>query len=141
LGRFFEKLREARGFASQRNAARIAKQRGFTAISYQVLQRLEAGRTRFPEPEVLRALAELYNAPYELLVARSVMAIYGIALEHLPKRIDELLRQQAGIQRDVIDFARRINQLPRGARDVIRMTLAGLEHVHGVGASSERRKG
>jgi len=71
LGRFFTQLRTARGLKSQRQAALVAKNRKLP-VSYQVLQRLEAGRTKTPEPELLRALSALYDVPYEEIVRQWV---------------------------------------------------------------------
>jgi transcriptional regulator with XRE-family HTH domain len=79
LGEFFVELRTQRGW-KQRQAASIAFRRRLKVLTRQVLLRLEAGRTKNPEPEVLRALAELYEMPYEDLVQRFVERRFGLAL-------------------------------------------------------------
>jgi len=92
LGLFFRDLREARGW-SQRQAATIAKNRRITGVSYQVLQRLEAGRTKNPEPELLRALSKLYEVPYETLVGRWVERRFGAGGRDLIRQTGD---QQSG---------------------------------------------
>lgn len=76
IGRFFVELREARGW-SQSDAVRYAHQRGLTALSRQILLRLEGGKTKHPEPDVLRALATLYEQDYRQLVSEFVARRYG----------------------------------------------------------------
>jgi transcriptional regulator with XRE-family HTH domain len=82
LGQFFESLREAQGW-NQRQAADIAKRRRIKSLSRQVLLRLEDGKTKNPEPEVLRALAELYERPYEEIAARFIAVRFGLAFPGL----------------------------------------------------------
>ena len=78
LGDFFAALRPTDW--TQSDAARFAKQRGLTPISRNVLLRLEKGQIKNPEPDVLKALATLYDMPYETLAGRFIEQRYGIRL-------------------------------------------------------------
>jgi hypothetical protein len=84
LGKFFEGLRDARKW-SLRGTASLAERRGLNPpLTYQVLFRLEAGQIKNPEPDVLRAIAALYELGYEHVVARFVEQRYAIASD-LPR--------------------------------------------------------
>lgn len=76
LGEFFKGLRRARGW-QQKQASDIARRRGLTPLTRQVLLRLEKGQTKNPEPNVLHALADLYEITYDDLVSRFVTHRYG----------------------------------------------------------------
>lgn len=79
LGRFFENLRIERKFKHQRQAAHIAKTKlRLKHVTYQRLQQLEAGKTKNPDPRLLRDLAVLYSVPYETLVERWVAHRFGL---------------------------------------------------------------
>jgi len=77
LGRFATEMREARGW-NQKMAADLAERRGLKGLSRQVLLRLERGQIKNPEPDVLRAVAELYEVPYSDVVLRLVAARFGL---------------------------------------------------------------
>jgi HTH-type transcriptional regulator, competence development regulator len=79
LGEYFVGLRQRRELG-QRQAAEIADRRNITALSRQVLLRLEQGKTKNPEPEVLKAIADLYGVTYDELVIRCVEAQYGVEM-------------------------------------------------------------
>src|SRR6185503_14598728 len=49
------------------------------ALTRQVLLRLETGQTKNPEPQVLKAIAALYDLDYSDVVQRFVSARYGAA--------------------------------------------------------------
>ena len=93
MGAFFVQIREAKGWG-QRQAAELAQRRGLRALTRQVLLRLESGRTKYPDPEVLRAIAALYEIPYEILISQFVEARYNLRAENLV----DLLRHGAGYQ-------------------------------------------
>lgn len=95
VGAFFRALREEHGW-NQRQAASIAERKGLTALTRQVLLRLEAGKTKNPEPVVIRALAALYDVPYEGLVARWVEHRFGVGRD--------LIRHEGEIQRPPTDL-------------------------------------
>lgn len=86
LGDFFAGLREARGW-TQSAAARAAKSAKLNVLSRNVLLRLEEGKIKNPEPDVLRALAKLYLLPYDQILGRFVRARYG---SDLPWQAKEL---------------------------------------------------
>lgn len=77
LGQFFVSLREAKGWG-QRQAASIAERNKLPGLTRQVMWRLEAGKTKNAEPDVLRSLALLYEVPYQDLVARWVKVRFGV---------------------------------------------------------------
>lgn len=73
-------LRDSRGW-SQSDAARFARQRGLAPpLSRNVLLRLESGETKFPEADVLRAVASLYEHDYQDVVNRCVVERYSVGL-------------------------------------------------------------
>ena len=103
LGRFFAELREAKGW-TQRQAGDIASRKKLKGVTRQVILRLEAGRTKNAEPEVLRGLADLYGMTYEALAATYLSRRYGLRFDREendrdqePDAID-LLRHSAAVQ-------------------------------------------
>jgi transcriptional regulator with XRE-family HTH domain len=76
LGRFFAGLREERGW-SQRQAAAIAKRRD-VSLNYNAIWRLETGKIKNPEPEVMRAIAQLYELEYADVVQRFIGVRFGL---------------------------------------------------------------
>jgi len=79
FGRYVAELRERRGW-SQSDAARFGGKKN-PALTRQVLLHLEAGKTKDPDPEVLRAVALLYGVSYEQIVSKLVACRYGLTLE------------------------------------------------------------
>lgn len=79
LATFFTNLRVEKRWG-QRQAAKIAENRGLTILSRQQLLRLEKGQTKDPDADVLRAVASLYELPYEEVVRRLAVAKYGVNL-------------------------------------------------------------
>ena len=77
IGRLFERLRSDRGWR-QAQAADIARRRGLTLITRQVILRLEKGQTKSIEPDVLRQIASLYGTPYRQVLASWVEHRYGV---------------------------------------------------------------
>jgi transcriptional regulator with XRE-family HTH domain len=86
LGAYFVRLREAKGWG-QRQAAQIADKRKLSAINHQVLLRLEHGRVRHPDADVLRQVAKLYGEPYEDIAYRWFAAEYGVTREMTPEQV------------------------------------------------------
>ncbi|MDP2320714.1 MAG: helix-turn-helix transcriptional regulator [Acidobacteriota bacterium] len=76
LGLFFTALREAKGW-KQAQAADVAARRRI-AVSYQTIRGIEEGKTKNADPEALRAIAKLYDHPYELIAAEVFRARYGV---------------------------------------------------------------
>jgi len=99
LGAFFEELREKRGW-TQSQAADLAQRRDLHVLTRQVLLRLEDGKTKNPEPEVLRAVAVLYEVPYDDLVAKWVATRFGTALSAEGR---DLVRHSGGEDRRIGD--------------------------------------
>jgi phage repressor protein C with HTH and peptisase S24 domain len=82
LGAYFQALRSGRKLGSLRVAARVAREQQLD-VTYQVLQRLEAGRTLNPDPTLIQSLARLYKRPYAELVAAFVEARFGTSIQDL----------------------------------------------------------
>lgn len=80
IGAFFVSLRERKGW-KQSQAEDIAARKKLTVLTHQVLWRLEQGKVKNIEPEVLRAIAKLYQTPYEDLVARWTSYRYGVRID------------------------------------------------------------
>lgn len=105
LGQFFVSLRDEKGW-TQRQAGALAERRELPGLTRQVLWRLEAGKTKNPEPGVLRSIAELYEASYEDLVARWVNVRFGVACavspdgaRKTPQRNPPVTRPDRSLQR------------------------------------------
>lgn len=88
LGSFFVGLSTKRGW-DQSQAAKIAARRGLSALTRQVIIRLERGKTKNPEPNVLRALAELYERPYDELVGLFVEVRFGLKVNQEKAKPDQ----------------------------------------------------
>jgi transcriptional regulator with XRE-family HTH domain len=88
LGRFLTALRETRGW-TMRQAAELARRKGLTDLTRQVLLRIEKGQTKNPEPTTLRALAELYDQDYAALVGLYVEQQYGLSARDLSRSADD----------------------------------------------------
>ena len=84
FGRYVTGLREAENW-TQSDAARYAKQRGLRRVTRQVLIHLEAGKTQFPEPDLIREVAQLYRQTYDDLARRFFEHRYGVPLEAADK--------------------------------------------------------
>lgn len=80
LGAYFVGLREQRGWG-QKEAAELAQRRGLKALTRQVLLRLERGQIKNPEPDVLRAVGQLYGVTYQEVVHRFVSSRFGLRAE------------------------------------------------------------
>ncbi len=78
FGRWIAAEREALGW-TQSDAARFAQQRNLP-ISRQQLLNLEAGRTQHPAPDLVAALAHLYDLPYAEIANRLFGEMYGAEL-------------------------------------------------------------
>ena len=98
FGAFLVQLRESFRWR-QAQAADIATRREL-AVSRQALRGLEEGKTQSPEPELLRAVAQLYKVPYEELVRRYVHERYGIDLT--PDGLAAALQERFGSSNRVV---------------------------------------
>lgn len=88
LGDLFRELRTQRGW-TMRQAALLSRERGYVALTRQILFRLERGQIKNPEPEVLKALALLYEMPYEVLAGQFVARRYGLPISNTEAHTDE----------------------------------------------------
>jgi transcriptional regulator with XRE-family HTH domain len=79
FGEYLAKLREERTGWTQSDAARFGSKHS-PLLTRQVLLHLEAGKTKDPDPEVLRALATLYGVSYEQIAGRFIAQRYGIEI-------------------------------------------------------------
>jgi len=89
LAAFFAGLRAEREWG-QREAADIAQRRGLKSITRQVLLRLEKGKTKWPDPAVLRELASLYDHDYEDMVNAVVAHTYQVTRRGVGREAVEL---------------------------------------------------
>jgi transcriptional regulator with XRE-family HTH domain len=151
LGRFFVELRQQRGW-TQRQAEDIAARRKLEPLTRQVLWRLEKGKTKNPEPEVLRAVADLYDLAYQDVVSRFVQRRFGVVAEddaHGPPRrrltaseaewlelLEELVRK--GKYDLVVRMARTLVGRPEEGPQQI-PEEGGAGQVKGVGRSARGR--
>lgn len=128
LGRFFQGLRDRSGYGL-RQAATLAQNRHLHALTKGVLEGLEKGKTKNVDPDVLRAIATLYDQPYEDIVATVVRARYGVALSESADQADQ---QRA----TALDEARRqLARLRVGVAllsDHLALVREGLEAAEGI---------
>jgi hypothetical protein len=78
FGAYLVSIREARQW-KQAQAADIAKRRRIP-LGYQALRGLEEGTTQSPDSTLIQAAADLYELPFEMLVAMVIRERYGIDL-------------------------------------------------------------
>ncbi|HXG71479.1 MAG TPA: helix-turn-helix transcriptional regulator, partial [Gemmatimonadaceae bacterium] len=131
LGDYFRALRLAKGLGFNQ-AVEHAHQRGMAGLTKQVLFGLEHGQTKDPEPDALRAVADLYGVPYRDVVARVSGAKYrcdlighaGEGTSNLTKGgADVPASDQAhirGLEAELRDRDRRHTAAIRAMRDVTR---------------------
>lgn len=91
FGRYLVELREQRGW-SQSDAARFGEKHGLTR---QILLHLEAGKTKDPEPSVLRAIATTYGAEYDDIARRFITYRYGIDFARVHTSADSAHQKKA----------------------------------------------
>jgi transcriptional regulator with XRE-family HTH domain len=89
LGAFFRALRERRGIGL-RQAADLARRRRLSILNLNSLGALERGKTKNPQPALLRELATLYEMTYEELVAPLIDQQYGIDISATAPREAQL---------------------------------------------------
>lgn len=83
LGAYLRELRTIQGASDARwnkqtYAEQVAKTRGLVRLTRQVLLRMEKGQVKDPDPDVLRAFADLYGIPFEAVFAHFIQEKYGV---------------------------------------------------------------
>lgn len=78
LGAYFKSLRDAKGW-NQSQAADMAVRRKIT-LTYQQIRGLEEGKTYDPDPQAMRAVAELYDVSFEEVLAAVITHRYGVSV-------------------------------------------------------------
>ncbi len=136
LAKFFQELREAKGWG-QRQAADIAQRQGLRVLTRQVLLRLETGQTKNPKPEVLRAVAMLYDVPYEAITTRVAGDVFAMPSAGRGKRRGSNVELEAARARirELEDEVRLYEAFLRQARalseELHNFTTAGIRAVSG----------
>jgi transcriptional regulator with XRE-family HTH domain len=139
LGRFFADLRVVKGW-TQRQAVDMAQRRGLVDLTRQTLFRLERGQTKNPDPAVLHALAELYDLPYEQLVARFVERRYGVQIGGADTSETDLMRaQNRELAKELTGLRTRHDGLRQRVREAIDL-LTDLEPMPSPGLTLKRSK-
>jgi len=159
LGEFFREIRENKKLGL-RQAAQIAGNKGLRALTKSALHSLEAGMTKNVDPDVLRALADLYEISYESLVARFVAVRYQITLpsdltrhgstrqtafppsqgESVVPASDRIRQLERSLDAERKEHAAHIKRLQGVAGQLVRM-LAGEEVQTPAASSSKARRG
>lgn len=85
FGAYLATLRKDARIAGQRQAARIALNRGIEGLPASKILELERGQREHVAPDTLRALATLYRADYADLVRAHAQMVYGIDIDHRPQ--------------------------------------------------------
>jgi len=105
LGKFFVELRKAKGW-TQNQAEDIAARKRLSALTHQVLWRLEQGKIKNIDPAILRAVATLYQVSYDDLVAQWTRHRYGVSLAaetSVPQTNTDIDREAAAQRKKVSD--------------------------------------
>lgn len=108
LGRYLVALRETQKWTQSR-AAKRAAQLGLTAVTRQILLRMERGQIKDPEPAVLRELASLYKVEYSEITDRLIREKYGPDLARHSQAVQSphaTVRQGADPHAAEVRFAR-----------------------------------
>jgi transcriptional regulator with XRE-family HTH domain len=129
LGAYFRELRAAKGWG-QAEAAHYAERRHLDAVTRQVLLRLEVGKTKNPEPEVLRAVAYLYGVTYEELVIRCVEAQYEVEMRPAKPgepRPETKVQPELTIEDQLLVSLRRLADKRGRLREFMKFVAAGAE--------------
>jgi hypothetical protein len=77
LGDFLKGVREHRGWSLQQ-AVNVAAGKKLPALTWNKLRLIEAGKTKLPDPDVLRAVAAIYGLNYLELAVPLVEETYGL---------------------------------------------------------------
>jgi transcriptional regulator with XRE-family HTH domain len=127
LGKYFISLREGRGWSQGRAAINAAKL-GLDVLSKDVIARLEEGKTKFPEQEVLRSIAELYGVPYREVAERFIAAAYDLpfhggttasASDEAPASTRVLDLARAEVQQQIDDTLERLDVIQESLGSVV----------------------
>ena len=121
----------------------IAKKRGLDGITQQVLLRLEHGKTKNPEPEILRGVSHLYGVAYEDLVVRCVEAQFGVELRpakpgepkpeaHIVPALDPKEEALLGLLRAIPDKGRRLDLMRLMANAAAGLLAEGTSAIGGA---------
>ncbi|HEV8474607.1 MAG TPA: helix-turn-helix domain-containing protein [Methylomirabilota bacterium] len=131
FGAFLRALRRARRWNSRAQAISMGERRGI-AVSYQALRQLEEGITKSPDPKVLKALATLYDVPYEDLVRRCIEEGYGVTLSdvasipHSPGHVADAARVRE-LERRAEQYEQTLGELSAVAAKLVQLAARGAE--------------
>jgi transcriptional regulator with XRE-family HTH domain len=154
LGELLVTLRTARAWSVQQ-AVIQSRVKHPGVLTWNVLTRLESGKTKHPDAEALRALADLYELDYTVLATSFVVANYGRdLLRHVgtgqqtphqqgesrvpaPARIIELETQLA---RERAEHAALISQITTVSRQLVQLlTRAEIGKTTSAQSNARRR--
>ena len=135
FGRYLVALRESNKLMTgqpwtQSDAARFAAERGLP-LTRLILRGLEEGKTKNPEADVLRAVADLYEVPYTDLVTRLVSSQFNLPLSDLSRHglaIQPLREVPQNAQAELRQLRAEYNSLLRDVRDLNSALFRVLHH-------------
>ncbi len=116
IGAFFVGLRSDKKW-TQRQAEIFAGQRGLGNLTRQVLWRLEKGKIKNVEPDVLKDVAALYGLSYEEIAARYLKTRYGVDLLRPPPEYQSTLPEGSADVSAPAAQARILDELERLRRE------------------------
>lgn len=82
LGAQLVKFRTDRGWSVQQ-AVNFSEKKHPGALTWNKLTHLERGKTKYPDADALRALADLYDLSYTTLAAPYIQKLYGFMISDL----------------------------------------------------------
>lgn len=96
LGTEIQEIRKAKGW-SLNQAVLFAKRKGHKQPTAQGLRWLEEGRTRYPDPDTLKAIADLYGLDYSALALRIAQTNYERDLATYGRDLIRHLQDQGSV--------------------------------------------
>src|SRR5262245_29342796 len=136
LGEVFVKCRTAKGWSVQR-AVIAARGRKHATLTANKLRWLEEGKTKAPDQEVLRAVADIYGLEYRELARAFIAGNYGSDVvlhgDHLGSRsggvadVPASARRLAHVESELVDLKARFAEVQQLARTLFRIAVTGEE--------------
>lgn len=152
LGKFFRELREAKEWSLRGSASIARRKRLAPPLTYQKVFELEHGTTKNPKPEVIAAMAVLYQLDRDALIARMTSeqhknaygtesaapnANKGVAIAEDSAQISDLKGRIAAFE----EIVKRLQSLSEISRTVTGDRRQGGEAAQGSRGSGRRYRG
>lgn len=137
LGEMLLQLRTARGWSVQ-EAVNYSQPQHANVLTWNILTRIESGKTKHPDSEALRALSDLYKISYTELATAFVSANYGRDLfrhgstgqqdshhEEGESDVPASARRIADLERQLADYETRLREMQDVASRLVKLAALG----------------